>query len=82
MFEVKGQGHCDLKSCEVNISRHHLGIFVRFTTNLHLDSRVNWLDFGGKGPCKLTYFEKKCSVTRIEGYSWTNYLQSFSVKFQ
>ena len=24
------------------------GIFVKFSINLHLDSRVNWLDFGGQ----------------------------------
>ncbi len=48
ILEVKGQGYCNLKSCELKISRMYSGIFVRFGTNIHLHSRVNWLDFGGQ----------------------------------
>ena len=45
------QSHSDLKACDDNTRRLHWGLFlffVKFSTTLHLDSRVNWLDFGGQ----------------------------------
>lgn len=44
-FEVKGQGIGDLRLCEPNV-------FKEITSNLvqtgHLDSKMKWLEFGGK----------------------------------
>lgn len=47
-LEVRGQGHSNLKSCEHNISRTLWDIAVKVCTNLHLDLRLDWLDFGGQ----------------------------------
>ena len=46
---VKGQGHCDQKFCEHKISWMQWGIFVKFGTNLHSDSRRNWFILEVKG---------------------------------
>lgn len=48
-LEVKSQGHYDLKFYEHNISRmHRFASFVEFGANLHLELRMNWLNFEGQ----------------------------------
>ena len=42
-LEVKGQGHCDQKHSEHNISRMHWGTLIKFATNLCLNLMGNWL---------------------------------------
>ena len=42
-------------SLELNISRALWGNFFKFRSNVHLDSRVNWLDLGGQRS-KVNFF--------------------------
>lgn len=61
--------------CEIFILRTPWGNFFKFDTNIHLHSRINWLEFGGQRPRPLWPYRRYFWPLRnIHNNSYGNYV--------